>query len=262
MIETKGLSYAYPNSAQILNEIRFSAEPGHFLALLGNNGAGKSTLLKCLNGILPVGAHIVYADGSDLHTMKRRQIAQTMAYVEQSNEASRLTVYDVVLLGRRPYITVGPTEQDLAIVEQTLDRLGLQGLSMRYIDELSGGELQKVVIARAVAQRPKILLLDEPTSNLDLRNQHEVMALAAKLAYEDHILVITVIHDLNLALRYCDRFLLMDRGTVYRYGDASVITPETLEAVYQVHTRVVDIEGCKTVIVLGEPGGKEQISDE
>ena len=88
------------------------------------------------------------------------------------------------------------------------------------------------------------------------------MALAAKLAYEDHILVITVIHDLNLALRYCDRFLLMDRGTVYRYGDASVITPETLEAVYQVHTRVVDIEGSKTVIVLGDPGGKEQNSDE
>lgn len=82
MIETKGLSYAYPNSAQILNEIRFSAEPGHFLALLGNNGAGKSTLLKCLNGILPVGANIVYANGTDLRTMKRRQIAQTMAYVE------------------------------------------------------------------------------------------------------------------------------------------------------------------------------------
>ena len=261
MIETKGLTYAYPNSAQILHEICFSAERGHFLALLGNNGAGKSTLLKCLNGILPVGARVVFADGADLH-MKRRHIAQTMAYVEQSSEASRLTVYDMVLMGRKPYITVGPTAEDLAIVEQTLDRLQLRPFAMRYVDELSGGELQKVAIARAIAQRPKILLLDEPTSNLDLRNQHEVMALAAKLAYEDHILVITVIHDLNLALRYCDRFLLMDRGTVYRYGDASVITPETLEAVYQVHTRVVDIEGSKTVIVLGDPGGKEQNSDE
>ena len=262
MIETKGLSYAYPNSAKILNEIRFSAERGHFLALLGNNGVGKSTLLKCLNGILPVGAKVVFADGTDVHGMKRRAIAQTMAYVEQSSEASRLTVYDMVLMGRKPYITVGPTAEDLAIVEQTLDRLELRPFAMRYVDELSGGELQKVAIARAVAQRPKILLLDEPTSNLDLRNQHEVMALAAKLAYEDHILVITVIHDLNLALRYCDRFLLMDRGTVYRYGDASVITPETLEAVYQVHTRVVDIEGSKTVIVLGDPGGKEHKSDE
>lgn len=262
MIETKGLTYAYPNSAQILHEICFSAERGHFLALLGNNGAGKSTLLKCLNGILPVGARVAFADGADLHGMKRRHIAQTMAYVEQSSEASRLTVYDMVLMGRKPYITVGPTAEDLAIVEQTLDRLQLRPFAMRYVDELSGGELQKVAIARAIAQRPKILLLDEPTSNLDLRNQHEVMALAAKLAYEDHILVITVIHDLNLALRYCDRFLLMDRGTVYRYGDASVITPETLEAVYQVHTRVVDIEGSKTVIVLGDPGGKEQNSDE
>ena len=257
MIETKGLTFAYSNSAQILSGVSFSAEGGHFLALLGNNGAGKSTLLKCLNGILPVGAKTVYADGHDLHEMKRRRLAQTMAYVEQSNEASRLTVYDVVLMGRKPYITVSPTAKDLAIVEQTLDRLELRPFAMRYVDELSGGELQKVVIARAVAQRPKILLLDEPTSNLDLRNQHEVMALAASLAFEDQMLVVTVIHDLNLALRYCDRFLLMDGGTVYRYGDERVLTPASIEAVYGVQTLIAEIDGQKTVIVLGTPGGKD-----
>lgn len=257
MIETKGLTFSYSNSAQILSGVSFSAEGGHFLALLGNNGAGKSTLLKCLNGILPVGAKTVYADGHDLHEMKRRRLAQTMAYVEQSNEASRLTVYDVVLMGRKPYITVSPAPEDLAIVEQTLDRLELRPFAMRYVDELSGGELQKVVIARAVAQRPKILLLDEPTSNLDLRNQHEVMALAASLAFEDQMLVVTVIHDLNLALRYCDRFLLMDGGTVYRYGDESVLTPASIEAVYGVQTLIAEIDGQKTVIVLGTPGGKD-----
>ena len=106
MIETRNLSFTYKNNGQILDRISLSAEEGRFLALLGNNGAGKSTLLKCLNGILPVDAGVVFADGEDLKSMKRRRIAQTMAYVEQSNEVSRLTVYDVVLMGRKPYITV------------------------------------------------------------------------------------------------------------------------------------------------------------
>lgn len=250
MIKTENLRFSY-HSSKVLRDISFASEAGHFIALLGNNGTGKSTLLKCLSGLLPTGSGTVYACGRDLTRMNRRETARTMAYVEQSCELSRLTVYDVVLMGRKPYITLGPSQEDIAIVERTLARLHLQDYSMRYVDELSGGELQKVAIARAVAQCPKVLLLDEPTSSLDLRNQHEVMALAADLAYTDGILVITVIHDLNLALRYCDRYLLLDQGEICGYGDQSVITPETLERVYHVRTHVLDIEGIKTVIVSG-----------
>ena len=218
MIETKGLTYAYPNSAQILHEICFSAERGHFLALLGNNGAGKSTLLKCLNGILPVGARVVFADGADLHGMKRRHIAQTMAYVEQSNEASRLTVYDVVLMGRRPYITVGPTEQDLAIVEQTLDRLQLRGLSMRYIDELSGGELRRMAIVRALTHGPDFILADEPTGDLDDENTHLVLSALRNYAHEQKKAVFIVTHESD-AMEYADRSFRMDGGQMTDAGD-------------------------------------------
>ena len=231
------------------DRISLSAEEGRFLALLGNNGAGKSTLLKCLNGILPVDAGVVFADGEDLKSMKRRRIAQTMAYVEQSNEVSRLTVYDVVLMGRKPYITVGPTEKDIAIVERALDRLQLRPFALRYVDELSGGELQKVIIARAVAQCPKILLLDEPTSNLDLFNQHEVMSIAQELAEKDGLTVIVVIHDLNLALRYCDRFLFLKNGRIHSYGDSGVVTEETIREIYQVNARIFQLDGRKIVVI-------------
>lgn len=249
MIETKGLSFAYTNSRKILDQISFQLEDGHFLALLGNNGAGKSTLLKCLNGILPTGAGIVFADGKDLYRMTRRHVAQTMAYVEQTNEATRLTVYDVVLMGRKPYITVGPTKEDLAIVENALERLHLKPYSLRYVDELSGGELQKVIIARALAQCPQIMLLDEPISNLDLHNQHEVMRIAQGLAQKDGITVIVVIHDLNLALRYCDRFMILADGGIYDYGDDSVITQKMLSEVYHVDAQITEYLGHKLVVV-------------
>ncbi len=249
MIEAKDLSFSYKNSDPILNQLSFKVEEGHFLALLGNNGAGKSTLLKCLNGILPLKQGVVFADGQDIRQMKRRQIARTMAYVEQSSDVSRLTVYDVVLMGRKPYITVGLTNEDTAIVERALNRLKLQDFALRYVDELSGGELQKVIIARALAQCPRIMLLDEPVSNLDLFNQHEVMRISQELAQKDGITVIVVIHDLNLALRYCDRFLIVSDGEIYDYGDEDVITHEMLSHVYKVDAQVTRFQGHKIVII-------------
>lgn len=249
MIETKQLSFAYKNSAQILDKISFSVGEGHFLALLRNNGAGKSTLLKCLNGILPTGAGAVLVDGEELRRIKRRQIARKMAYVEQTNEATRLTVFDVVLMGRKTYITVGPTDADIAIVERSLARLHLQEYALRYVDELSGGELQRVMIARALAQCPKILLLDEPISNLDLYNQHEVMGIAQELAQKDGITVMVVIHDLNLALRYCDRFMILSDSGIYDYGDDSVITRRMLAEVYKVNGQIMEFSGHKFVVV-------------
>lgn len=249
MIEVKDLVFSYPNSEQILKDISFSQDAGHCLALLGNNGCGKSTLLNCLDGILKYQKGNVVVCGKELHAMKRKEVAQTMAYVAQTTDTSQLTVYDTVLLGRKPYISVNPTEEDHEIVRQMLHRLDLEEFSLRYIDELSGGELQKVVLARALAQKPQVLLLDEPTSNLDLYNQHEVMRIATEIAHEDGILVVIVIHDLNLALRYCDRFMLVKNGNIYRYGDASVIDEQTIMDVYRVRASIQMIQGKKIVIV-------------
>ena len=136
-----------------------------------------------------------------------------------------------------------------AIVENALERLHLKPYSLRYVDELSGGELQKVIIARALAQCPKIMLLDEPISNLDLHNQHEVMRIAQELAQKDGITVIVVIHDLNLALRYCDRFLVLADGGIYDYGDDSVITQKMLSEVYHVDAQIVEFLEHKLVVV-------------
>lgn len=249
MIQCKNIAFSYGKAAPILKDISFDLDGGHFLALLGNNGAGKSTLLKCLNGIYKPASGCVWVDKNEVQSMKRNQIAQTMAYVEQSSEASQFTVYDTILMGRKPFIQTNPTAEDFRIVEQAIERMELQDFALRYTDELSGGELQKVILARALAQQPKILLLDEPTSNLDLYNQHEVMQLMQEIAIQDQILVIVVIHDLNLALRYCDRFLFMKDGLVYSYGDESTVTEKTIFDIYHVHARVLKEDGRTFVLV-------------
>mgnify|MGYP000332091372 FL=1 len=142
-----------------------------------------------------------------------------------------------------------PTAHDLEVVKNAIRRLGLEELELRQIDELSGGELQKVVIARALAQEPQVLLLDEPTSNLDIYNQHEVMKLVREIAVKDGILVVVVIHDLNLAVQHCDRFLFIKDGRVFRFGDRSILTAETISQVYNVKARVVEVGGHTVVLV-------------
>lgn len=249
MIDVQNVEFGFNNTHTVIKNISFDSEGGHCLALLGNNGAGKSTLLKCLNRILSPRTGIVKVCGSEIRHMKRNAIAQKMAYVAQHSDAVRLTVYDSVLLGRKPYIKMSPAPEDIEITEQAIERMELNKLKLRYVDELSGGELQKVVLARALAQQPKILLLDEPTSNLDLRNQHEVMRTVKKIAETDKILVIVVIHDLNLALRYCDRFLFIKDGRVFSYGGYETIQTRIISDVYNISAQITEIDGKKFVTV-------------
>lgn len=249
MIHIEDVAFSYPGTEEILRRISFDLEGGHCLALLGNNGAGKSTLLKCLNRIHEPKRGIIEVQGESIRAMKRGDIAKSMAYVAQQSEGDQLTVFDSVLLGRKPYIRVNPTAHDLAVTERAIARMELKPFALRYTDELSGGELQKVVLARALAQEPDVLLLDEPTSNLDLHNQHEVMRVVSEIAKSDGITVIVIIHDLNLALRYCDRFLLIKDGLVYRYGGQSIITDQVISDVYQVRAQVVELMGRKLVVV-------------
>lgn len=249
MIETEKIEFAYRGDQEVLREITFDLGPGHCLALLGNNGAGKSTLLKCLNRILEPNAGIVMVCGQNVCKMKRNRIARNIAYVDQQNEANQLTVFDSVLIGRKPYIRMEPTDRDMQITRDAIRRMELDEYALRYMNELSGGELQKVVLARALTQQPKVLLLDEPTASLDLYNQHEVMRTISEIAREDNILVIVVIHDLNLAVRYCDRFLFIKDGGVYRFGDSSILTDEVVSAVYNIPVKIRELDGQTLVIV-------------
>jgi len=249
MIKVKNLDFSYGSHA-VLREITFDAEEGQCIAILGNNGAGKSTLIKCLNHILTPQGGVVLIDGKDVCGMKRNEIAKRMSYVAQNHSGGRFTVFDSVLLGRKPHIKVEPSREDLQITESVIRRMGLEGFSLRYVDELSGGEMQKVMLARALAQQPRILLLDEPTSNLDLRNQYEVLAAVREFAKQETISVILVIHDLNLALKYCDRFLLVKDKCVYAYGGHEVMTPETIGSVYGMPVAVESVRGVSVVIPL------------
>lgn len=248
-LSVEGVEFSY-RSRPVLKSVRFELRPGEVLSILGNNGAGKSTLLKCLNRILKPQRGTVLLEGDDLARLGRRQIAQRVGYVAQRQEGGRVTVFDAVLLGRRPHFGWEAGSQDFAVVRRVLARLDLEDFALRTLDELSGGELQKVLLARALAQEPRVLLLDEPTSNLDLRNQLEVLATLRRTVREEKLAAAVVLHDLNLALRFSDRFLLLKNGTILARGGFEVMTPENLAQVYGVPVTVERFNDVPLVVPL------------
>ena len=248
MIEIRDIAFSYGRQ-RILNGVSFTAQSGECVGILGNNGAGKSTLITCINRIRTPERGEVIIDGKSVREMSRNEMARTIAYVAQKNEMSHATVFDCVLLGRKPYIKWSVSQEDIDLCEAMIRRVGMEQFQVRSLDELSGGELQKVMLAHALVQQPKLMLLDEPTSNLDPRNQYEMMALVRQIAREQGIAVFIVIHDLNLALRYCDRFYFLKDGTGYSYGGVETVTAETIQTVYGIKAEIAQING-KQVVVL------------
>lgn len=252
MMAVKNLCFHYKGSPEVLKDVSFTMEPGKFLAILGNNGVGKSTLLKCFNHILKPDSGEVLLEGKNLLKLSTREVAKQVAFVSQSVPSTQMTVHDVVMLGRRPYMKWGFTEQDHNIVHDAMHRLDVEDMRGRFLSQLSGGEKQKVMLARALAQQPKVLLLDEPTSALDIQNQYGVLKMVRDICHKDGIIAAMVIHDLNLALRFCDRFLLLKDGEVYRHGDRSILDSTALKEVYGVDAKVVEIENRHMVLVEEE----------
>ena len=248
MIEIKNISFSYGKNETVKN-ISFTIQSGECVGILGNNGSGKSTLITCLNRILTPKTGSVYIDNQDTLKMNRLETARRISYVAQKNEISQITVFDSVLLGRKPYITWAVSQEDIDICDETIEKIGLTNFRLRYVNELSGGELQKVMLARALVQQPKLMLLDEPTSNLDPKNQYEMLAIVRNLTIERNISSVIVLHDISLALRYCDKFLFLKKGEVYTYGNESTVTPETINAVYGIDSTIEIIKGRKIVII-------------
>jgi iron complex transport system ATP-binding protein len=249
MIEVKGINYHYKGGKDILKNVNFTMQAGQFTAILGNNGVGKSTLLKCLNRILKADSGEFLMDGEDIFKLSNHEIAKRIAFVSQNVPDAKITVHDTVMLGRRPYMQWGFTEKDHRIVHGAMQRMNLEDLRGRFLNELSGGERQKTMLARALAQQPKLLLLDEPTSSLDIHNQYQVLQIVRDICHSDKISAIVVIHDLNLALRFCDQFVLLRQGEVYACGDYNVIDEQALSAVYNVEAKIVDVENQKMILV-------------
>jgi iron complex transport system ATP-binding protein len=249
ILNIQGLQFHYPGR-QVLDEASFAVERGEVLAILGTNGTGKTTLLKCINRILTPTAGSVLIGDEPVASLSRNALAQKIGYVEQQRAGSRATVFNTVLLGRKPFIRWDITQHDMEIASQALEILGLGDYALRYLDELSGGELQKVIIARALAQEPEILLMDEPTNSLDLKNQMEVLTLIRQISRERGIAAVVAMHDLNLALRFADRFILLKDKTIFAAGGPEVMTPENIESVYAVPVMIAAHNGSRVVIPL------------
>ena len=249
ILDVQKIQFNYP-ARPVLDDINFYIHPGELVAVLGTNGTGKTTLLKCINRILEPIAGTVFLDKEPISSLTNNALAQRLGYVEQQRSGSRTTVFNAVLLGRKPYIQWDVTKADMEIASNAMDRLGLSEYALRYLDELSGGELQKVVIARALAQEPDVLLMDEPTSSLDLKNQLEVLDIIREITKGQEISVLVTMHDINLALRYADRFILLKDKHVFAAGGQEIITEENIEAVYSVPVKLSTYNGYRFVVPL------------
>ncbi|HEQ78746.1 MAG TPA: ABC transporter ATP-binding protein [Euryarchaeota archaeon] len=249
MFDVDGIRFGY-NGKETLSDVTFSIEEGDFLSILGPNGVGKTTLLKCLNRVLKYEKGTIFVEGDNLARLDKRQIARRMGYVPQQSVISKMTVFDSILLGRKPHINWDASKNDIRLTGKVMELLGIGDLALRSIDEISGGEYQLVQIGRALVQRPRIILLDEPTNNLDLKNQHAILHMMKEIVSSNDMSAIMTTHDLNLAIRYSNRFLLMKDGKILVAGDKTVITPEVIKTAYGVDVIVENVKGMPVVIPL------------
>ncbi len=237
-IQIKDLTFGYGDQS-ILKKLNVMIGHRTFLSIIGPNGSGKTTLLKNIARNLTPDQGSIFIDQKELKAYSTSDLAKDMAVVHQNPDAGvDFTVYDVVMMGRHPYIPrfKRETAQDMEIVEQALKATSVFHLQERFVDEISGGEKQRVMIAKALAQEPQVLLLDEPTSFLDIHHQIEILDLLKKLNQEKQITVIAVIHDLNLAARYSDEVMLMHEGKILALGTTEkVMTTTQLQRAYDMN---------------------------
>ena len=220
----------------VLKDVSFEVKKGEYVALIGSNGAGKSTLIKCVSGLLPLADGKIEICGKDLRRIKAKERARMVAVVPQSYYVDYdFSVEDIVMMGRNPYLDLRhrETKEDREIAERAMRMTGTEIFRNRYYNELSGGERQRVILARAITQQPQIILLDEPTSALDLHHQIEVMELIRELNEKEGITVMAVLHDINLASRFCSRIVMLKDGIVSADGTPQeIINRRDMEELY------------------------------
>ena len=249
MLKIENLTFRYDRSGlPVLNGADLQLKQGEIGILLGRNGSGKTTLFKNLLGInKPTGGKILF-DGENLLKMPRRERARRIAYVPQDIQFGALTVFDSILMGRVSYFGLKASHEDYVAVEKIIRDMGLESYAQRNVDELSGGERQKIAIARAMAQEPKLMVFDEPTGNLDISNEHLIFQEAKKLAREKNISILSSLHDLNQALAFGDKFFFLKNGVVKYAGGPEIVTPEVIKDTYGMDVRIREIDGRPVVL--------------
>lgn len=251
MLKVENLKFRYSKfSRPVLNGASLELNPGEIGILLGKNGSGKTTLFKNILGINKPDSGQILFEGENLLKMSRKERARRIAYVPQDIHFGALTVFDSIMLGRISYFGLKSGDEDYKAVEKIMVDMHLESYAFRMVDELSGGERQKIAIARAMAQEPKLMVFDEPTGNLDIANEQLIIEEARKLAKEQNIAILSSLHDLNQALTFGDKFFFLKNGVVTYAGGREIITPEVVKDTFDVDVRIREIDG-QTVVLNG-----------
>lgn len=239
-ITIKDLSFSY-GSRKILENLNLVVGDSEVLSLVGPNGSGKTTMIKCIDRILKPKGAILLDGGRDLQSLSRQEVAKYIGYVPQSTTSVlTTTVFDTILMGRKPHMGWRVRDEDIDQVVDIMKLLHVEEFALKDFSELSGGQKQRVLIARALAQEPEVLLLDEPTSNLDVKHQLEVLETVRCLVKKTKISAVMAIHDLNLAARYSDSLVMLKEGKVHAIGDPlSLLTQENIRAIFGVEAVVM-----------------------
>jgi iron complex transport system ATP-binding protein len=245
IFEINQAEFSYNRKERIFEDVNLSLEEGDVLCILGPNGTGKSTLIKCMNGLLKLNSGNILLDGKNIYSMNKTDLAKIIGYIPQShNSTFAFSVFDVVLMGRAPHLSLTsvPGEKDRKIAKEALKSLGISHLSDKTFTEISGGERQMVLIARVLAQKPKILLLDEPTSHLDFGNQIRTLEVI-KMLSKNGLSVIMTSHFPDHAFLSSNKVAIMNRGTITEIGTpANVVTEENMRYAYGVDVKILEVD--------------------
>ncbi len=250
-IRMDGLEYGYSPSVPVIKGLSLSLDKPEFVCIMGPNGVGKSTIIHCLNRVLRPPDRQVFLDGMDVNEYKLKDLAKHMGYVPaSSSDAFPLTVIDTIMIGLQNDMRFGTSNEDLKKVEDVMKLMRIEDLAMRNFDELSAGQHQKVVLARGMVRTPEILLLDEPTSNLDIKHQLQVTKVLSELPRTKGMLVVMISHDINISAKYADRIILIHDGKVFANGTPlEVLTKENIRTVYGVDADIIVRDGHPHVIL-------------
>jgi iron complex transport system ATP-binding protein len=239
-LELQNIWLAYGGNV-VVKDVTFQLLPGEIVGLIGPNGSGKSTIIKAISRVISTYSGKILLDGKDISKTPRKDLARSLGVVPQMPLLpSAFTAFEIVLMGRNPHLGLlqYEGERELAITWRAMEMTATQSFAERRVGELSGGEIQRLIIARVLTQEPKAILLDEPTANLDIRHQVEILDLIKSLCMENNLTVLAALHDLNIAAQYCDRLILLNNGQVHAQGTpGEVINSQNIEEVY-------GTEGC------------------
>jgi iron complex transport system ATP-binding protein len=250
-IRLENIEFGYDPKIPVIKGISYTLDKPEFICIMGPNGVGKSTLIHCLNKILKPTSGVVYLNGRDVQEMKLKDLASNMGYVPASSQDSfPLTVVDTVMVGLQNDFKFGTSSSDLQKVYDVLKLMKVEHLAMKNFNELSAGQHQKVMLARGLVRTPPVVLLDEPTSNLDIKHQIQVTKTLSELPRTKGMMVIMISHDINITAKYADRIILISDGKLYADGTPTeVLTKENIREVYDVDADVIDVGGRPHIIL-------------